>query len=427
MTFVPDFTYRTATPADQETILSLDAWAFPSEMTPKQMAGLPFPLDHSRTRLVFAGDQPAAMHSSYEFLNFPVPGNTMAVAGLSWVGVHPQFRRRGILRAMIEKHFAECAQRGEAVSTLFAAEPTIYGRFGYGLASHDARVTIPRGAALKPVPGSKDLRVQIEIRDRAVHAELINQVHLQAGANVNGTGLNRPGWAGRETAGLQEMWHNPAGQPGGKEPQRIITVWDNDQAVAYATFRRTTKWENTGPTGTVTVGEVVATSPASSHRLWSTLVDLDLTTEVKPFMLATDDPILSLLENARQLDLTLVDNAWARIINLPAALVGRQYAADLDVVLDVTDPIIVANSGRWRLRATAFNGPTGDRKPVVEKTEQPADLSLNIQELSALYLGGRSVTALAASGLVQASDPRILGQASAGFSWPNAPVSSWVY
>ena len=74
-----------------------------------------------------------ALHASYPFAHCPVPGGRVRAAGLTWVGVHPQWRRRGLLSAMIGTHFAHCQQWGEPVSLLTASEPAIYGRFGYGL------------------------------------------------------------------------------------------------------------------------------------------------------------------------------------------------------------------------------------------------------------------------------------------------------
>lgn len=76
-----------------------------------------------------------AMHSSFAQPRFEVPGATLPASGLTWVGVHPGHRRRGILRAMIEGHFRRSVERGEAISTLFSAEMPIYGRFGYGAAA----------------------------------------------------------------------------------------------------------------------------------------------------------------------------------------------------------------------------------------------------------------------------------------------------
>lgn len=427
MTLSSEFTRRTATPADKDAINLLDSWAFPNDLSTATIASFPFPIDPDRTWLIESETQVVGVHSSYEFGQYPVPGADISVSGLTWVGVHPQFRRRGILRSMIEQHFADCAARGDSVSALFAAEPTIYGRFGYGPASQDARVKIPRGAKLKPAAGSQNLTVRIETRTAEKHQELINSVHRSAGRNVGGTGLNRPGWVGRDTEGLQQTWHNDDDPVGGREPQRIIIVEDNNAPVGYATLRRSVEWKATGPEGKVTVAEAVALTPAATHRLWTTVLDLDLTTEVIPNMLATDDPIFNLLENSREIDQTIVDNTWVRIINLPAALGGRQYAADLDVSIEVRDSLLPSNDGRWRIRALAFGGPSGTQEATVERTERPAELSLDIKELATVYLGAGSLAALSAAGLVTASDPRALGRASASFNWPHAPVSNWVF
>lgn len=111
----------------------------------------------------------AAIHSSHPFSQFPVPGSEIPAAGLTWVAVHPQHRRRGLLSAMIDQHFEDCLARGETISALFAAEAAFYGRFGYGAAAQDLRLTVPRGARLHDVPGSADLTVRVESLDPTTH------------------------------------------------------------------------------------------------------------------------------------------------------------------------------------------------------------------------------------------------------------------
>src|SRR5690606_23891261 len=103
----------------------------------------------------------AAVHSSFQFRTRVPGGRDVPTAGLTWVGVHPGHRRRGLLRSMISDHFARSLARGEAISTLFAAETEIYQRFGYGLAAAEARATLSRGAKLRPVDGSDRLIVDI--------------------------------------------------------------------------------------------------------------------------------------------------------------------------------------------------------------------------------------------------------------------------
>ena len=66
------------------------------------------------------------------------------MAGLSWVSVHPDHRRQGLLSAMMgTTSSVHEAGRGEALSCLFASESAIYGRFGYGPSTQSSRLTLP--------------------------------------------------------------------------------------------------------------------------------------------------------------------------------------------------------------------------------------------------------------------------------------------
>ena len=151
MSYPEGFTEVALDASRHRDVLTLDAWAFPNAHSVADLLGWKSPLTWDRAHGVEADGRTGlvAMYASYPFQHFPVPGGTTPVAGLTWVGVHPQYRRRGLLRAMLSGHFEQCRARGEAISALTASEPAIYGRFGYGLASDVLRLTIPRGAGLR--------------------------------------------------------------------------------------------------------------------------------------------------------------------------------------------------------------------------------------------------------------------------------------
>ncbi len=415
MANIPEgFTSTQLTPGHLRAVHELGQWAFPSTETIDDLLALPSPLDWERSHGLSPTDDPASLvglHSSYPFEHTPVPGGRLPVAGLTWVGVHPQWRRRGLLRTMINHHFENCQRRNEPISMLFAAEPAIYGRFGYGLCARQVALTIPRGAALRPISGSDALGIRIEARGPQ-HAALIASLHAE---------IARPGWVTRETEQLQEMFlADPLVFREGREAARIMIAERGGAAVGYALFQRT-QWRPTGPAGTVMVGEVVAADGAVSHALWSRLLDLDLTRDVEVYMLSTDDPLLSLLVDLRATAPRFRDNTWLRIIDLPAALMGRQYVAPIDVVLEVSDELLSANVGRWRLTAAAF------APAQVIRTDEPADLALDIRELGAAYLGGIGLAELASAGLIEERHPGSLAAASVAFGWPVAPLSSWAF
>ena len=397
-------------------VLLVDTWAFPSSVSEEKLAELPLSLTWDRTHGVETTDgELVAMYASYPYREFPVPGARTAVSGLTWVGVHPAHRRRGLLRSMIEAHFAASAARGEAVSALFAAEPAIYGRFGYGLAAMNLNLTIPRGAALRDVPGSEGLRVRLEKLDPERHGPLMARLHSR---------VDRPGWVSRETPEQLKSWlSDPEYFRDGAESLRIAVVSeDGTDATArgYARFRRKDNWQPEGPRGTVHVREAVAQDAATARALWGVLLDLDLMATVEVVLLATDDPLAFLLVDIRAAKPRITDNLWVRLLDVPTALAARRYSAPVDVVIEVRDERLPANAGRWHL----VGGPDGAE---VSPATREADLALDVRELGSAYLGGVSLAGLASAGLVTEHTQGALRAAAVAFGWPVAPVCSFIW
>ena len=83
------------------------------------------------------------------------------------------------------------------------------------------------------------------------------------------------------------------------------------------------------------------------------------------------------------------DGLWVRLVDVGAALSARAYAATSPVVFEVEDPFLPDNSGRWRL---------ADGK--AERTEDEADLALDVGELGSAYLGGFAFGELVRAGVV---------------------------
>jgi len=423
---LPDgYRFRDLKPDNLREVLDIDGWAFPSSVSFEDLEKGNLPLTWERTVGVEAEghDGLVALHASYPFTEFQVPGGTLPTAGLTWVAVHPQHRRRRLLTGMIDLHMARCRERGEPLSALFAAETAIYGRFGYGRAANDLRLIVPRGAALRDVPGVSDHTVRVEHATRERHGELVARLHRTAGEDpTGGGGVNRPGWALRQTEELQaQFWDDLPAFRHGAETRRIAIVERDGEPRGYCLFRRRLDWQPTGPRGTVRTGEVIALDAAAARALWGVLLDFDLMSETTPFMLPTDDVITHLLVNPRAADPRVTDNVWVRLVDVPTALAGRRYAADVDVVLGVRDDRLPDNAGSWRLRATAFGEAT------CERTDAAADVELDVRELGSAYLGGVSLASLAGAGLVVGRTPGALSTASTAFNWPVAPMCSWVF
>ena len=87
-----------------------------------------------RILAAFDGDFAVGAAASYPF-RLTIPGGEVAAAGVTWVGVLPSHRRRGVMSAMMCAQIDDVHERGEPLAILWASESAIYGRFGYGVAA----------------------------------------------------------------------------------------------------------------------------------------------------------------------------------------------------------------------------------------------------------------------------------------------------
>lgn len=352
----------------------------------------------------------AAVHASFG-TEMIVPGaRRVSTAGLSWLGVHPAHRRRGLMTAMMHDHFSRSIARGEAVSALYAMEAAIYSRFGYGMGAQTVKAEIPRGSKMWPVEGADDLTVRLERADFDEHDQLVSD--LQAQLTRPGTILNPVG------SGRNARFTDPVGNRKGMEKWRLAIVEDRGEPVAYAFFRRRADSSIGIHDGVCQVREFGALTPAASQKLWETLTDFDLVETTYTENLATDDPLLHQLKDARGARSKVIDNLWIRLLDVPTALQAREYFHDCDVKVALTDKHVPDNAATWRLR---IDGGEAE----VTRTDAPADLSMDVRHLSTVYLGGTSVESLSAAGLVREHTAGQARELAVAMMSPVAPLANW--
>ena len=141
------------------------------------------------------------------------------------------------------------------------------------------------------------------------------------------------------------------------------------------------------------VREVHADDAAAYGALWRLLLNIDLTSRTVTPALPADDPLFSMLEAPRAALQAGRDALHLRLVDLDRALAARTYSTRIDVVLDVRDEFCPWNAGRWRL--------SGDEKGATcTRTDSAAELSIDVRDLGAAYLGGRTLVALGKAGQV---------------------------
>jgi predicted acetyltransferase len=228
---------------------------------------------------------------------------------------------------------------------------------------------------------------------------------------------SRVGLSSRDEKWWKHLLADYDGAQGEQTGPRGVLYEDEQGPAGYALWRSEGKWSHWGPDGVVGVRETLADGPEAYTEIWRFLFGIDLTRTVRYWMAAIDEPVQFLVDDPRRLGRRYLDGLWIRLVDLPAALEARQYTTPIDVVIEVTDPLLPANAGRWRLAG-------GPDKVTCTRTDDAPDLACSITELGAAYLGGTSLAALAAAGRVR----QLTGNLpSVAFGWHRQPNAIEVF
>jgi predicted acetyltransferase len=372
-------------------------------------------VEPERTLVAFDGDQMVGTTLALSF-GITVPGgDVVAAAGISGVSVLPTHRRRGILSALMRRQLNDIAAGSEPVAALFASESVIYGRYGYGSAAEEYSFTFHRGdAALRPLASAGHATPTLRLADPKDAVAEMKAVYETLRPTRPGMLTSHDGW-------WQAYVADPEFMREGNSPQRSVIAEDQSGPVGYAVYAVKPEWGRDGmPAQVLTLRDLFWTTPAACAALWADLLTRDLVGEVRARMRPPDDPIQYLLLDPRRARTKVSDGLWVRIVDLPAALQRRHYACAVDVVIEVTDPLLPDNEGRWRLQA---GGPGEGGKPVCERTTASADVVLPVSALGAAYLGGTRLGGLAAAGQISEQRPDALAELSTAMWWDPAPWS----
>ncbi|MEU9699935.1 GNAT family N-acetyltransferase [Streptomyces sp. NPDC047981] len=355
---------------------------------------------------VWDGESCVGTSGAFSF-RLSVPGGALVpAAGVTMVGVAPTHRRRGILTAMMRRQLDDVRAGGEPLAVLTASEPEIYGRFGYGITAYSTRAEIDTNRVRLTVPEGTD-EVTLRLADPAKALGACEAVYARKVPTRPGMLARQPGWE-------KQALCDPASERGGASPQLCVLAERAGEVVGFARYAVKPDWSPAGAEGVVLVRDLEALDPAAEAALWRFLCSVDLTSTVRIHSRPVDDAWQHLVSDVRRCSPTQRDGLHLRLVEVGAALEARTYQAPVDVVFEVADAFCPWNEGRWRL--------TGDAKGAVcVRTDDPADLALSVRELGAAYLGGVSLTSLAAAGRVRELRAGALVEASVAFGSPVAP------
>ncbi|WP_208879975.1 GNAT family N-acetyltransferase [Streptomyces armeniacus] len=321
-----------------------------------------------------------------------VPGGAaLPSCAVTNVTVSATHRRRGLLTRMMANALGAAKDRGDAFASLISAEYPIYGRYGFGPAAWtcEYEVEAVRTGLDRRYAGPPEGEGGVELIDAADVRRLAPELYERFRAQPH-----RQGVIDRNTLWWQQAtgeWRHP--EDGYVAPFHVLYRDAGGVPQGLAAYTSDDVWHDKLPHNTATVRYLFGTTTAAERALWHYLLSVDWVTTVRTGHRAPDDVLPLLLPDPRAARLrTHADFLWLRPLDVPRMLEARTYTVPGSLVLGLGDTAGLAD-GRYRLEA----GPDGAR---CTRTRDDAELTLDIGELGALYLGDETATRLLALGRV---------------------------
>jgi len=361
-------------------------------------------LPAERTHAAFDGDSLVAGAGAFTF-DLTVPGPVaVPCAGVTVVGVLPTHRRRGLLTRMMRAQLDDIHERGAPIAALFASEETIYGRYGYGLASVRQEIRLPRHrAALRAGTPPRAGGVRLVEHDEALR--VFPRIYDRVRRTTPGF-LSRS----REWWELRRLRDDPDRRRPGAGPLNRALLEIDGRPAGYAIYRIADREEDGHWTRRLRVMEAIGVDFPATREIWRFLLEIDWMDEILAWLLPTDHPLMHLVARPDSLDLHTETGLWVRLMDVGAALSARGYAADGRVTFDIADDFCPWNAGTW----TLADG-------VARRSRRRPDLRLDVTALGATYLGGFSFGRLARAGLVEEARRGGAARADTLFASDRAP------
>jgi predicted acetyltransferase len=352
-----------------------------------------------RFLVAYDGAIPVGTTASLPF-DLTVPGGQLAAAGVTWVGVLPSHRRRGILTQMMKRQLQDLHELGEPLAILWASEAAIYGRFGYGISAPTVQLDADRSRfSLRDDPGPQGA---VRLIDREEAAKVLPPIYDTVRRQV-------PGFTSRDEL-LWDLYRlaDPEHWRRGGGPKFFAMLEFDGEPVGYTLYRIKSDWEEGFSKSHVRVLETCATSPAAERELWRFLFGIDLVVKIQGRH-DPGSPLFLMVVDPRSLMLRVSEGLWLRVVDLESALTGRTYAADDTLVVEVRDELCPWNAGRWRMGTD------------IGRTDEGAELELDIADFASAYLGAFDFEQLAVAQRVRELKPGALERATNLFRTSRPP------
>lgn len=301
-------------------------------------------------------------------------GKSLPMLGVAGVTVAPEARERGFARELLTDMLRDARARDFSLSMLYPSTYSLYRALGYEQAGNHYRISV----RVEDMPRPQKTALELT---RVSPADL-----EELEATYRAVARQRSGYLDRGAA----IWQRKR-EPD-FEPATGFVARSQHGIEGYVYVKQ----ENTAEPGVgLTLTDVVTRTPAARDAILRFLANHRTTankvvfrdSSANAFALGFTEPVL---------EVGLRTPWMLRFVDVGKALLGRGYPQrSAEVDLQVDDPILPENSGRYRLRVR-------DGVAELDYSRQAGGARITVGGLAALYSGHLSAEELVSAGLLEA-------------------------
>lgn len=321
-------------------------------------------IDGRRFVGVLDGDTVVAAARILDFQHWWL-GRQVPMAGIAGVVVAPQYRGRGVGSLLMRGVLGRARELGVPLTALYPATVPVYRHLGYEFGGSRYKFSF-QSADLRRL-GGQDVGIRRAGPDDA-------QRFLEVAGRVNESRRSNGPliWPLDE---IEEWLADEDNTAFLADDGFVLYNWSGDEQLS--------------------VDELIAGSEQTARALWATVGSGSSIARTVHAYLPPADPIHFMIETeaAKKAE----QQRWMlRLLDAPAAIAARGFAADVDVDVRIDDPDVPENSGDWHLAVADGAGQLTQAQPAADP------IRLGPRGLAALY-AGTSLNVLRGAGLATGS------------------------
>jgi predicted acetyltransferase len=292
-------------------------------------------------------------------------------------------------------------ERGQWLSALYTPHPALYRRYGWEIAGEE------RWYEFKP----KDLRLTVAPSQRGQLRAVGIDDWQRLAAVYDAYALNHNGPLARN----ELWWRHWVLETWSGRQEAVLWSTDDGRPQGYMLYADPAQ-RSSRHAGKFVVTELITISSDAYLNLVDFISQQDIR-EDAVYYAPHDDPLPLLFSDAERLEMHHGYTVLLRVIDVAEALRERAPAfAELkaEFTVRISDSSAPWNEGTWHVKCA-------DGRAAVERTDAPAELSLDARTLAPIFNGYISATQAAEAGLIEATGEDALRRADAFFATQRRP------